>query len=603
MENTLRNVLMKILEDLIEDELKKFKFQLEDPPLKEFGPMPRGQLHPAQPVDLAELMIGHYGENYAVKVAKAVLETINHRDLAEKLERAIEKAENSPQTEDSGPHDQGPENYRRNPQKPTPISKPLGEAAISDYIDIYKTHIREKLQAIDAEDAPFRPGNKYLQLQLEPLNQYDSSSISLETLFNSAGNTSNVPQTVVLQGVAGIGKSTLARKVLQGWAAGTLYPDRFNYVFYIGCQEARFLRESSMEQLITILCGDNNAPITDILKQPQKLLFVLDGLDELQFLSDEQFYPSVNEKESVHALWGSLIQKKLLPQSTLLITIRIPVLEKLEPWLKHSRHVKVLGFSQTQKKEYFDLYFTNGDLGKKALDFVLKNKELSNECCAPLMCWIICSWMKQRQDQGKSPTKALKNRTDVYMAYISTFLTTEKSLSKSTQHVALRGLCFLAAEGIQSQKVLFTEGDLRRHSLDGMDISSILNVSGAQAGLSGTMLYSFRHLSFQEFFNAMFYLLEEKSLLGKSQNVKELIQKQEASGTMQFLYGLLEKENEKNLELKFDLRISMPLRKEVETLKKKMDKVKNTIDTLRKTWEEKLNPNSFSASLRVTTNT
>uniref|UniRef100_A0A5F8GXQ0 Pyrin domain-containing protein n=1 Tax=Monodelphis domestica TaxID=13616 RepID=A0A5F8GXQ0_MONDO len=92
MENTLRNVLMKILEDLIEDELKKFKFQLEDPPLKEFGPMPRGQLHPAQPVDLAELMIGHYGENYAVKVAKAVLETINHRDLAEKLERNIQES-------------------------------------------------------------------------------------------------------------------------------------------------------------------------------------------------------------------------------------------------------------------------------------------------------------------------------------------------------------------------------------------------------------------------------------------------------------------------------------------------------------------------------
>uniref|UniRef100_A0A7N4P9G6 Pyrin domain-containing protein n=1 Tax=Sarcophilus harrisii TaxID=9305 RepID=A0A7N4P9G6_SARHA len=91
---TPRNILMNILEDLIEEELKKFKFQLEDPPLKDFGPLPRSQLHSAQPVDLAELLIRHYGVNYAVEVTKAVLEIINQRDLVEKLEQAIEKGKN-----------------------------------------------------------------------------------------------------------------------------------------------------------------------------------------------------------------------------------------------------------------------------------------------------------------------------------------------------------------------------------------------------------------------------------------------------------------------------------------------------------------------------
>ncbi|XP_027720269.1 NACHT, LRR and PYD domains-containing protein 10 [Vombatus ursinus] len=549
METTLRNVLIKILEDLIEEELKKFKFQLEDPPLKEFGPVPQGQLHPAQAVDLAELLI----------------------DLAEKLEQAIEKAAKSQKTKNSDQDDQGPS---RKPQKENPAAQLLGEAAINDYRDIYIAHVKEMLQTMDEKDAPFRPGQGYLQLQLEPLSQRNSNSISLESLFDSITNTSNAPQTVVLEGPAGIGKST---------------------IFYIGCQEVSLLRENSVDHLITLLCGNNNAPITDILKQPQKLLFVLDGLDELNFLSAEQspnFHSRVKEKESVHILLDSLIQKELLPQSTLLITIRPPAQEKLRPWLMNSCPVKVLSFSQKQKKEYFYLYFLNGDLAKKAFDFIQTNKAISDECCAPLMCWIICCWIKRQLEQGKSSTKALKNRTDIYMAYISTFLPTEKSLSKPTQHFALRGLCSLAAEGIQRQKILFTEGNLRRHSLDGVDVSSVLNVSGSQAGLGGTMLYNFRHLSFQEFFNAMFYLLEEKISDKEIQNLKEVMEKQEASGTVQFLYGLLKKENEKNLELKFSLRVSLPLRKEVEILRTTVDRVKNAISQICRNCEEKL-PNLY----------
>ncbi|XP_074073586.1 NACHT, LRR and PYD domains-containing protein 10-like [Macrotis lagotis] len=603
MDITLRNVLMQILEDLIEEELKKFKFQLEDPPLKTFGPIPRGQLHPAQTVDLAELLIGHYGINHAAEVTKEVLKIINHRDLAEKLEQAIEKAIKSPKPENTVQDNQGPNDGSRKPQKVKPVSQTLGKATINDYRDIYIAHMREKLQAMDEEDAPFRPSQEYLQLHLEPLSGCNSSSISLETLFDSDTNTSSTPQTVVLQGPAGIGKSTLARKVLQGWAAGTMYSGRFDYVFYIGCQEASLLRENSVDHLITVLCGNNKAPITDILRQQEKLLFVLDGLDELQFLSAEQssdLHCRAKEKESEQVVLGDLIQKKLLPQSTLLITIRSLALEKLGPWLRYPHHIKLLGFSQKQKKEYFYLYFKDGDLAKKTFDFVQANKVISDECCAPLVCWIICSWMKRRLEQGKSISKALKNRTDIYIAYISTFLPIKKSLSKPTQHKALRGLCSLATEGIQRQKILFTEGDLRRHSLDGMDTSSVLNGSSSQEGLGGIMLYRFRHLSFQEFFNAMFYLLEENISDSKSQNLKELIEKEEALGTVQFLDGLLKKENEKNLELKFNIRVSLPLRKEVEMLRRKVNELGNALHQIRRNLEERLPQKPISASIEMT---
>nr|XP_008542144.1 PREDICTED: interferon-induced very large GTPase 1-like [Equus przewalskii] len=98
MESTLKAHLLNILEDLLEEELVKFKFQLTNIALSEgYNHIPRGTVQQATPVTLADLLIRYYGEEYAKTVTQEVLKAINQRSLLEKLHQSMEKSGSSAQ--------------------------------------------------------------------------------------------------------------------------------------------------------------------------------------------------------------------------------------------------------------------------------------------------------------------------------------------------------------------------------------------------------------------------------------------------------------------------------------------------------------------------
>ncbi|XP_043771183.1 pyrin-like [Cervus elaphus] len=96
MESTLKACLLHILEDLLEEELVKFKFQLTNITLAEgYNHIPRGTIQQTIPVRLAELLIQYYGEEYSKTVTQEVLKAINQGNLAESLCQATEKCGSS----------------------------------------------------------------------------------------------------------------------------------------------------------------------------------------------------------------------------------------------------------------------------------------------------------------------------------------------------------------------------------------------------------------------------------------------------------------------------------------------------------------------------
>uniref|UniRef100_A0A8C9UU69 Pyrin domain-containing protein n=1 Tax=Spermophilus dauricus TaxID=99837 RepID=A0A8C9UU69_SPEDA len=86
MEGTSKAFLLTILEDLIEEELSKFKFRLTSIPLAAgYDHIRRGTLQQANALTLADLLIQYYGEEYSKTVTHEVLKAINQRSLAEKI--------------------------------------------------------------------------------------------------------------------------------------------------------------------------------------------------------------------------------------------------------------------------------------------------------------------------------------------------------------------------------------------------------------------------------------------------------------------------------------------------------------------------------------
>uniref|UniRef100_A0A8C6Y4M5 Apoptosis-associated speck-like protein containing a CARD n=1 Tax=Naja naja TaxID=35670 RepID=A0A8C6Y4M5_NAJNA len=81
-----RDLLELTLEDLTEDELRKFKTNLHEFPVKPgYDNIPRGRLQRADALDLSELLLDFYNQDYAVEVTAAVLRRCHCNPQAEKL--------------------------------------------------------------------------------------------------------------------------------------------------------------------------------------------------------------------------------------------------------------------------------------------------------------------------------------------------------------------------------------------------------------------------------------------------------------------------------------------------------------------------------------
>ncbi|XP_077774086.1 uncharacterized protein LOC144325254 [Podarcis muralis] len=92
MARSAEDRLLVCLENLNEDELRRFKAKLNRFPIsKGYDNIPRGRLQKVDALDLKDLLISFYAEEYAVKLTAKVLKAINCKDRAEELLAATGK--------------------------------------------------------------------------------------------------------------------------------------------------------------------------------------------------------------------------------------------------------------------------------------------------------------------------------------------------------------------------------------------------------------------------------------------------------------------------------------------------------------------------------
>ncbi|CAM5149454.1 unnamed protein product, partial [Natator depressus] len=633
MENQSRisDLLQSALDNLLQEDVKRFKDKLSHSDFEGKGTIPRGRLENVDTTDTKNLLMEFYGGEAAVDVTIDVFTQINLRDSAAKLRKEREK-DFSKEKEKTAKVEEGRGNNRRGDLGPRAEIHPTKEQEDyrslkgSDYQKKYREHIQEEYQLIEDRNAcpgeNVRLDNRYTKLLIvkehrrreekeheiitrgrrhAELMAQQTSRTKIRRLFDPDRSRQS-PRTVVLQGAAGIGKTMTARKIMWDWAAGKLYQKKFDYVFYINCRKINpVTTQQSVADLVLNNFPDGEGPIKEIFEKPEKLLFIIDGFDELNSLLDideVDLCTDPFEKKPVKTVLCSLLRKKVLQKSFLLITTRPTALEKLQQNLRIPRYAEIMGFSGEERKEYFHKFFCDEKKATQAFNFVKENEMLFTMCFVPIVCWIICTVMKQQMERGEDLAQASKTTTSVYCLFLKSLLSHRftDSIHLQASKIILWNLCSLAADGILERKILFEEDDLKRHNLSLSNIHSLfLNKSIFQKGIECESVYSFIHLSFQEFFAAMFYVLKEdeetrKKSLSSKKNVNNFLKiygppkNNYLMLTVRFLFGLLNKERlndiEENLNFKTSCEIKLDLLKWFEV------EAKNISSLPYKTYEE-----------------
>uniref|UniRef100_A0A8D1L7J0 NACHT, LRR and PYD domains-containing protein 12 n=1 Tax=Sus scrofa TaxID=9823 RepID=A0A8D1L7J0_PIG len=552
----LRNGLCRLcayLEELEAVELKKFKLYLGMATEMGKHKIPWGRMEPAGPLEMAQLLAAHCGIREAWLLTLSIFEQINRKDLWERGQR--EDLVRDPQ-----------ETYRDYVRRKFRLMEDRN-ARLGECVNL--SHRYTRLLLVKEHSNPLRAQQKLLDTGQGHARTvgHPAGLIQMETLFEPDEERPEPPRIVVLQGVAGMGKSMLAHKVMLDWADGKLFQDRFDYVFYINCWEMnQSTVERSAQDLISSCWPEPSVPLQELVRAPERLLFIIDGFDELKPSFHDPQGPWClcwEKKRPTEVLLSSLIRKKLMPELSLLITTRPTALEKLHRLLEHPRHVEILGFSEAERKEFFYKYFPSEEQASHVFSFVRDNEPLFTLCFIPMVCWVVCTCLKQQLEGGGLLRHTSRTTTAVYLLYLLSLMQPKPGTPTLQPPPNQRGLCSLAADGLWHQKILFEEQDLRKHGLEVADVSSFLNMNIFQKDINCEKFYSFIHLSFQEFFAAMYYILDGgDSRSGPEQNITRLLSEYAFSErsflalTVRFLFGLLNEETRCSLEKMLGWKVS-----------------------------------------------
>nr|XP_055059858.1 NACHT, LRR and PYD domains-containing protein 1 homolog [Misgurnus anguillicaudatus] len=386
-----------------------------------------------------------------------------------------------------------------------------------------------------------------------------SSRSSHESVLNSLFHTDDhgiTPRAVILQGNSGNGKSFVVQKIMMDWASGNLYKDQFDVVFHLKCKEINCISgEKSLLELLSWSCCLTSDEISQMLQRSsERVLFIIDGFDELRLPQDVYYMTSPTDPDKrckpVLTLCA-LLKGHLQMNSFLLVTSRSTATDNLSNRLKNpQRFTEIMGFSERGVKEYFQKFFQDEGLFEKAYTFVKSNETLFTACSIPVICWIICTTLKERFKPGVEVISHLDTTTSIYVDFVFTLLEHHsQGLNQSVPNL-LRSLGQLAERGMQEQQVLFDKNTVYEIMQDSACCPFLCKFLFKRRIQQETM-FSFMHLSFQEFFTALYYVCLDKDQammkLSQTCSLYNRCYPPQLEDVVKFAFGLLNK----NLQCRF----------------------------------------------------
>ncbi|XP_062294351.1 NACHT, LRR and PYD domains-containing protein 12-like isoform X2 [Scomber scombrus] len=346
--------------------------------------------------------------------------------------------------------------------------------------------------------------------------------IQLNDILKALPNEDKPPQRVLTKGIAGIGKSVAVQKFTHDWAVREANQS-FQFIFPFTFRDLNLIKDK-LYSLVGLIAEYFDLDLETSDYKSCSILFIFDGLDEsklpLNFEKNE-ICRIVTKTTTVDALLTNLISGKLLHKASVWITSRPAAASKIPPKFIN-RVTEVRGFNEKQKEEYFLNKISDNDVAQKICDH-LQSKPLRTlyiMCHIPMFCWITATAL-QSLLTGAHDSELPKTVTEMYTHFLIIQTTrknekdyqeveTDKDRKKERDKDMIMKLGKLAFEQLQKGNIIFYEKDLKECKIDLKEAAVYSGVCTQiirkESGLHRQEVYSFIHLSVQEFLAALYVL-------------------------------------------------------------------------------------------------
>ena len=319
---------------------------------------------------------------------------------------------------------------------------------------------------------------------------------------------------VLVEGDAGIGKTTLSISLSEDWAREKLFQE-FELLLLLQLRHKKVASAGTLPELLKLL-----HPSSDVCKavasyvdnEEEKVLIIADGWDELS-KSDQQE--------------GSFLYELLFetfPLMSVVVTSRPSASAPLHRLPCIDRFVEISGFSKEDIKEYIESEFTSDqEKASRLLEQLEDNPLVESVCSIPLNCSIMCHLWRTLEEGLPSTmtqlyTKIILNvilrniqKKDAFKNFLS--LANFKALPSDLQQ-SFRLLCEFAFHALKQNYIVFSQEELVEFFPEGLALDEKILCFGLLQSAETVLetghgvSFHFIHLTFMEYLAAL-HLVEQ----------------------------------------------------------------------------------------------
>ncbi|XP_066917483.1 NACHT, LRR and PYD domains-containing protein 9-like [Clytia hemisphaerica] len=336
--------------------------------------------------------------------------------------------------------------------------------------------------------------------------------VTIDQLLHSRNKSMSI-----LQGPGGVGKTSTLEAAVLHWSQGKIWTD-VKFVFLFKFRELNLFEDLPFKSAVSKMYDGilKDLKFDDLDSYGEKIVFLMDGIDEFQTLNKTLDQPSYGNDTSIAAGLYKLIHSEYFPGRQVVMTGRSHACQKIRSKFNKLKidTYKVLGFSLFKAKEYIKLYFEDNDITKanNLIARINKAHKLQVMATTPAFLWSLCEIQ-----QNIEMFEEFDTLTPLWVLQLTLFFkehllnSTNSTIAdenimelfaKSEIQELLYELSSIAKETLETGTLLVDSKKFKISNITALERSGFVNVISTKKGNK----VEFYHLLMQEFLVALHFL-------------------------------------------------------------------------------------------------